>query len=81
MLLELHIQQCPMAARRNRDDTPPLTTVATIGASAGNKLFSPEADATLSAVPGFNIYLCFVNESHCKSNRSPPENENAGIFG
>src|SRR5262245_66475919 len=64
LLLVAQIQECRELWIGQRNDVSTLSTIAAIGATARNKLFTPKADATAPAVSGDDTDFDFIDELH-----------------
>ena len=53
-----------MASGSAEDDIAAFAAVAAVRSAFRYKLFPPEAHATASAVPGFDVYFGFINKFH-----------------
>src|SRR5262245_49293724 len=64
LLLVAQIQECRELLIGQRNDVSTLSTIATVGAAARNKLFTPKADATSPAVAGDDTDFDFIDKLH-----------------
>jgi len=62
--LVAQIQECRELRIGQRNDVSTLSTIATVGAAARNKLFTPEANATAPAVAGDDTDFDFIDKLH-----------------
>ena len=64
LLLVAQIQECRELRVSQRNDVSTPSAIATVGAAARNKLFTPETDATAPAVTGDDTDFYFIDELH-----------------